>query len=588
MTVGPAPGWMQRRLTYAGMRPINNIVDITNYVMLEWGQPLHAFDHDVLVRRAGGKAPTITVRPATAGEVLKTLDGVDRKLTPDMLVIADTAGPIALAGVMGGAETEVSARTSNVLLESASFDFLNIRRTMRALELPSEASLRFSRGVHPALVPLALGRASELMRRHAGGTVAQGVVDVYPAPLAPQVVDLPMAEVRRVLGMDIPIADCERIFRTLEFQVDRVGTDALRAVVPPYRLDVQEGPADLIEDLVRLYGYDRLPATRLREELPDALGNDAVAFEEQVRDVLVARGMQEVITYALTTPEREVPLVGAGAEYVRLLNPISSERAAMRRSVLASVLEVAANNLRQGCDVSLFEVGTAYLPRPGEKLPAEPRRLAVVMSGKRYEEFWGDAGATPKTALDFFDLKGVIEGLLADLHLTGVVFRPATAAAMLHRANRPRRSPATGCWACSASCTRRRQPRSTWPAAPSSPPRSTWRRCGRRFRRRTPIGRCRVSPPRLRDVAVIVPEELAAERVEAEIRTAGGPLLRDVRCSTCTAATAFRPAPRVWPCALGYQADDRTLTDKEVEKAHKGVENRLRHVLKAKIRGQDS
>src|SRR5206468_4864044 len=150
--IGPSPGWMQRRLAYAGMRPINNVVDVTNYVMLEWGQPLHAFDFDKLVARAGGKAPTIIVRPARAGEVLKTLDNVERKLTPDMLVIADTAGPIALAGVMGGAETEVSASTTNVLLESANFDFLNVRRTMRALELPSEASQRFSKGVHPEMV----------------------------------------------------------------------------------------------------------------------------------------------------------------------------------------------------------------------------------------------------------------------------------------------------------------------------------------------------------------------------------------------------------------------------------------------------
>ena len=161
--IGPAPGWMQRRLAYAGMRPINNIVDITNYVMLEWGQPLHAFDYDVLVQRAGGKAPAITVRPAKPGEMLVTLDGVERKLTPEMLVIADAAGPVALAGVMGGADTEVSDKTTNILLESANFDFVSIRRTMRALNLPSEASVRFSKGIHPEMVAPAAGRAAGLM-----------------------------------------------------------------------------------------------------------------------------------------------------------------------------------------------------------------------------------------------------------------------------------------------------------------------------------------------------------------------------------------------------------------------------------------
>ena len=206
--VGPAPGWMQRRLTYAGMRPINNIVDVTNYVMLEWGQPLHAFDYDSLKKRAGGQAPTITVRLAQPGEMLKTLDGNERKLTPEMLVIADEAGPIALAGVMGGADTEVSATTTNILLESANFDFLNIRRTMKALNLPSEASVRFSKGIHPELVRPAAERAAELMRQHAGATVCKGIVDNYPAPLPPRVIELKMSEVRRLLGIDLPIDEC--------------------------------------------------------------------------------------------------------------------------------------------------------------------------------------------------------------------------------------------------------------------------------------------------------------------------------------------------------------------------------------------
>jgi len=182
--IGPAPGWMQRRLTYAGMRPINNIVDITNYVMLEWGQPLHAFDYDALVKRAGGAVPHITVRSARPGEKLITLDQIERELTPEILVIADAVGPIALAGVMGGRETEVTDATTNVLLESASFDFISIRKTARALNLPSEASLRFSRGIHPATVKPAADRAAQLMVKHASGTVCAGEVDCYPRTAA--------------------------------------------------------------------------------------------------------------------------------------------------------------------------------------------------------------------------------------------------------------------------------------------------------------------------------------------------------------------------------------------------------------------
>src|SRR5207247_2171666 len=237
--IGPAPGWMQRRLTYAGMRPINNIVDVTNYVMLEWGQPLHAFDYDKLVQRAGGKAPTITVRPARAGEVMTTLDNVKRELTPDNLVIADEAGPVAIAGVMGGADTEVSATTTNILLESANFDFVSIRRTMKALNLPSEASVRFSKGIHPETVQPAAERAAELMRQHGGAAICKGLVDCYPAPVPPQVITLEMAEVRRILGMEFTLEEANRILRALEFQVEKGGPETLQVTTPAHRLDIQ-------------------------------------------------------------------------------------------------------------------------------------------------------------------------------------------------------------------------------------------------------------------------------------------------------------------------------------------------------------
>ncbi|HEV3204164.1 MAG TPA: phenylalanine--tRNA ligase subunit beta, partial [Gemmataceae bacterium] len=245
--IGPAPGWMQRRLIYAGMRPISNIVDITNYVMLEWGQPLHAFDYDRLVERGGGRMPVITVRSARPGEKLKTLDGQLRDLTPANLMIADSAGPIAIAGVMGGADTEVTPNTTNILLESANFDFRSVRRTMKAFNLPSEASLRFSRGVHPETVKPAAERAAELMRRHGGGTVCRGLVDTYPAPIPPQVIALEMAEVRRILGIDFSTAEATRILRSLEFQVEQTAPDNLRVTTPPHRLDIQAGSADLIE-----------------------------------------------------------------------------------------------------------------------------------------------------------------------------------------------------------------------------------------------------------------------------------------------------------------------------------------------------
>jgi phenylalanyl-tRNA synthetase beta chain len=583
--IGPSPGWMQRRLTYAGMRPINNVVDITNYVMLEWGQPLHAFDYDKLAARAGGKAPTITVRSARAGEAMKTLDGLDRKLTPDVLVIADETGPIALAGVMGGAETEVSKTTTNVLLESANFDFLNIRRTIKALNLPSEASMRFSRGIHPELVMPAAHRAAELLRQHAGAVVCKGIVDVYPAPPSPQVIELKMSEVRRLLGMDFPIEEAVRILTALEFQVARRGPGVLRVTAPPHRLDIQEGPADLIEDLARLYGYDRLPATLLADRLPPQTGNPALEFEERVRDLLTGAGLQETINYALTTPEREALLGVQPAEYVRLLNPISSERSVMRQSVLTSVLDVAAANLRHTADVRLFEIGHVYVSRANAKLPDEPRRLALVLCGRRPLDFWGETDKAP-APLDFFDLKGVVEALVGDLHLPAPSYRrssvsclhPGKAAELLADGRvigyfgelHPKMAEAfdmAGRQVLAGEFDLEALQAAT-------PARHGY----------TPIPRF---PAALRDVAVIVPEATPADQVEAEIRIGGGDLLRGVRLFDLYHGESIAAGAKSLAYALTYQADDRTLTDKEVDRAHKKIQERLRHVLKARIRGED-
>ncbi len=584
--IGPAPGWMQRRVQYAGMRPISNVVDVTNYVMLEWGQPLHAFDYDALLRRAGGKAPTITVRRARAGEVLKTLDGVERKLTPDVLVIADESGPVALAGVMGGAETEVGPGTTRVLLESANFDFLTIRRTMKALNLPSEASTRFSRGIHPDLVRPAMGRALELMRQHAGATVCRGVVDAYPAPLAPKVTDLKLSEVRRVLGVDLPAEECTRIRRALEFKVEPLGADVLRATVPPHRLDVQEGPADLIEDLVRLHGYDKLPATLLADALPPQTGDEGLAFEQKVRDRLVSAGLQEVITYSLTTPEREAPLGLPADEYVTLLNPISSDRVAMRHAVLTGVLEVAQRNRKQTPppDLRLFEVGSIYLGRHGKGLPDEPRHLALLLCGRRQVEFWGDHG--DETPLDFCDLKGVIEALTADLHLSDVSYRPAKVAA-LH----PGRAAELVVRGRAAGWFGELHPKVAEAFGLAGQPVQVAELDLEVLRAAVPARHLYrpVSefPPALRDVAVVVEGAVPAERVEAEIRASGGELLRDVRLFDVYRGENVPAGHKSLAYALTYQADDRTLTDKEIETAHKKIENRLRHVLKAQIRGKE-
>lgn len=584
IAVGESPMWMQTRLNYAGMRPINNIVDITNYVMLEWGQPLHAFDYDTLMKRAGGKTPHIDVRPAKAGESLTTLDKNERKLTPGMLVIADAAGPIALAGVMGGLETEVTATTKNILLESANFDFVSIRRTAKALDLASEASYRFSRGIHPNAAPDAAKRAGQLLCELAGGSITSGIVDCYPAARPPQIFDLRPAEVRRLLGIDIPPDEIVRILGALDFDVSIAANGAWKVHVPDSRVDFQEGPCDLIEEVVRVYGYDRLPATLLADPLPAQLGNVELAREERLRDLLVSYGLQEFITYSLTTPGRESPLSLADNEYLQLLNPISSERHALRQTVLAGVLECAAANLKHGATVRAFEIGPVFLPQRGDPLPLEPSRLAVVLVGPREESGWN---APAGSDYDFYDIKAIVERMVADLHLSTARVRVARPA-HLHPGKAAElvldqemvvgtfgelHPKAAQAFDFGRRCVLVGEFDLTGILA-AIPDQYQY----------APVPRF---PAAFRDVAVVVDHDVPAERLMAEIRAGGGELLAGVRVFDLYRGPSIPEGTKSLAFALTYQAPERTLTDKEVDKAHRKIEDRLQHVLKAAIRGKE-
>lgn len=603
--VGPSPSWMQIRLQLAGMRPISNLVDITNYVMLEWGQPLHAFDYDKLRDRAGGRKPEIIVRPARPGEILTTLDGQRRELHAEHLVIADSAGPIALAGVMGGQETEVSAETCKVLLESANFDPVSIRRTSRHFELPSEASLRFSRGVHPDIVEPAARRAAEWMRRLAHGQVAQGLVDVYAARPADQRVSLSLAYLHRMVGHAIPRQEVLKILRSLEFTVQETEADAWQVTVPRHRLDIQHGPADLVEEIVRIYGYHRVEPTLPRESLPSYHTPRDWQTEDHLRDVLVALGCQEVITYALTSAQREQPLVGAGADYVRLLNPIHPDRSVLRRSLLASVLEVAAQNLREREGLRLFELGYVYLPRPGDKFPDERRHLALLLTGPRLTDFWQSQGANPPH--DFFDLKGVLEGFFEALHLgrsergsSAVEWRPESVS-WLH----PGRAAALVLHTEHLSAGSKAQ--AATPASPLllgyagqlHPGLNDYYQLGRRevyvaeldlelllphIPERFVCYAISPFPPVRQDLAILVDEAISAERVRQEILAAGRPLLREVRLFDLYRGPNIPAGKKSLAWSLTYQAEDRTLSDKEVAKVHQKIVTRLEKTLGAQLR----
>jgi phenylalanyl-tRNA synthetase beta chain len=611
VTVGPAPRWMRSRLQYAGMRPISNIVDITNYVMLEYGQPLHAFDFDVLVKRAGGKPPTIIVRPAKPGEKLKTLDGQDRELSPENLVIADTAGPIALAGVMGGLETEVTAATKTILLESASFDFVSVRRTARQLNLFSEASTRFSKGVHPEVVKPAAVRAAQLLHDHAGGDVLAGIVDNYPTPVPPQVIDLEAAEIRRVLGFDIPAAEVERVLTALQFQVEPDGDAGWTVTTPQTRLDIQVGAADLIEELARVYGYDKLPETHLAHELPEQRGNRSLELEEKVRDLLADQGLQECITYSLTSTDTEAKLSPGTAvpgPHVTLVNPVSPERSVMRTELTPGLLEVAARNLQTADGVALFELGPVYVPKPppgsagvppapdeeragrprSQVLPDEPRSLCVVLCGRRTPAAWDDPLGVKPPQYDFFDLKGVVEALAAGQHLPGVAFHPFPNTTHLH----PGRAAVLELNGKSVGSFGELHPKVA----------ASFGLADRAVQvaeleleailatvpDRFPYRPFPTVPPAKRDIAVIVDDSTPAEAVLTELRAAGGDLLADAVLFDVYRGESIPAGTKSLAFALVYQSAERTLTDKEIEKAHQKIEGRLRHVLKAQIRGKDA
>jgi phenylalanyl-tRNA synthetase beta chain len=583
VTIGPAPRWLASRLRYAGMRPISNAVDITNYVMLEYGQPLHAFDYDVLVKRADGKTPKIVVRNAMPGEGLKTLDGQVRELSPDDLVISDAAGAIALAGVMGGLDTEVTANTKNILLESASFDFVSVRRTARKFNLFSEASARFSKGVHPEVVAPAARRAAQLFHRHAGGRIVAEVVDHYPAPIPPRIVDLNKSEIHRVLGIDIPGEEVERVLTALQFEV-KPTLWGWTVTAPPTRLDIQAGAADIIEEIARVTGYDRLPESRLAQEMPAPTGNRKLELEERVRDTLADLGLNETITYSLSTPEIETKL-GMTGETVSLLNPISPDRSTMRRTLLPGILAVAKYNLESTDRIAMFELGPVYIPN-GSSLPYEPVRLGIVLIGATAPPAW-DRPAERSHAADFYDLKGILEQLAAELRLPKVAYRNCTTSSQLHPARAAEllvEGVAVGWFGELHPKVARAfdfKDRAVMvaeldldAALAYVPDRYAYR----------PFS---TFPPAKRDLAVVVPADVPAEAVRTELLLAGGELLASVELFDVYTGSTIPAGTKSLAFALAYQAPDRTLGDKEIQKAHEKIENRLKHVLKAQIRGKD-
>jgi phenylalanyl-tRNA synthetase beta chain len=395
--IGPSPEWLVDRLEAAGVRPINNIVDVTNYVMLEMGQPMHAFD---LNRLDGG---CLVIRRANPGESLRTLDGVDRNLEPDMLVIADRSRATAVGGVMGGRASEIDATTTQMVLESAYFLPPSVRRTSKRLGLKTEASVRFERGGDVGAPPMGIARAAAIFEAIGAGHAVGPRLDRYPSPKPPVEIRLRPDRIGRLLGLDVPAADVPRILTPLGFGV-QPDADGWVVTVPSFRVDVAR-EADLIEEVGRHFGFDRIPTTFPALTAPQGPPERDITRERILRQVLTASGFSEAMTFAFIERDAALPFCAPGMEPAAIANPLSEKYAVLRPSLLPGVIDACAHNRRRSRkDIQLFETGSRFTPAAGEG-----RAVAVAWCGAADGPHWSG----PARMVDFFALKGVVERVCA-------------------------------------------------------------------------------------------------------------------------------------------------------------------------------
>jgi phenylalanyl-tRNA synthetase beta chain len=589
--IQPSPYKVQLRLRLAGTRPIDALVDATNYVMYELGEPLHAFDYDILRNRAqadGADYPTIITRMAEKGEKLVTLDDVERTLDDFSVLVCDQSGSLALAGVMGGQESEINADTTNVLLEGANWNIINTRRTAMSQNLPSEASYRFSRGVHPELAPQGVQRGLKLMLEWAGGTARQGLVDEYPLPPVDPTVEITPADVSRWLGIDLDPEEIGAILESLEFKVT-IHDSRISATTPDHRLDIATGiigKADLMEEIARIYGYDRIPETRMADALPPQRGNRPLEIEERLKDLLSDLGMQEIITHRLTSPEREAKRLSPETPpeempYHTLANPISPERSVMRHSLFSAVLEIVERNARIRERIAVFEINPVFLHSEEGVLPDEKQHLVLALTGPRALPDWQGADNAP---MDFFDLKGIIERALNGLHLEKVTYEPTQ-----HPSFHPGK-----CAKVMVGKTQIGVMGAVHPQVVENYDLPDTPLLAADFDMEAIITAVPAlfsttaiptQPPILEDIALIVDETVPAAEVEGLIRQTGGKTVTNVRLFDVYRGEQLGAGKKSLAYSLTYQNPERTLTDKDAAKLRNKIVKRLERELGAQLRG---
>jgi phenylalanyl-tRNA synthetase beta chain len=579
--IGPSPAWLVRRLESVGQRSINNVVDVTNYVLMELGHPLHAFDFRLL---RGGR---IVVRRAGDNEKFTTLDSQERILNSGDLTICDADGPVALAGIMGGENSEIQPDTVDILLESAYFNPPTIRRTSKRLGIHSESSHRFERGADVDMVPIALDRAAELIRETAGGAVCRGVLDVYPAPIAEKSLRIHTDKTQRLLGVRIDTLEIKRLLETIGFSChleDGAPEGVVHVRVPNCRPDI-EREVDLIEEVARLNGYDQIPTTMPSGRVvchPDA---PLRRIEQSLRNAIVSCGFSEVINYSFNAPAAldriRLPEQDERRAQVRLLNPLTEEQSVMRTTLVPSVLQNVAQNLarRSADDLRLFELRPVFLPDGGDELPREVSHLVFALSGRRSPLGW----AQSSEPVDFFDLKGVVEELVEQLRLDSVEYSPDHGESFLH----PGKSCALTCNQVVLGVLGEVHPQVL-----------------KEFEIEQPVYICDLDisaivdvagkpvvfkelsrfPGVDRDSALLVDEQIEARRILDTARSARARDVEDVVLFDVYRGKGIPEGKKSIAIRVRYRRADKTLTDEEVAKSHSRIIKALENELGAEIR----
>ncbi len=572
VNVGPSPWWLQQRLRNYGMRPISNIVDVTNYVMLEYGQPLHAFDYQKL------RGHKIIVRRAERGETITTLDGIERILAEDILVIADEEKPVAIAGIMGGLDTEVTDATDTILLESANFNQAVIRRGCRHLGLQSEASIRFDKSLSPGLPQLPLKRATQLLLELAGGKAAKGMIDAYPGKRAPKNMLLSTEEVKRLSSLEIDVGKITKVLQSLGFECEESHLPSQISVVAPYWRSDVESAADLIEEVVRIIGYEKIPTTRLSSSLPMREPTPVLGFKRRLRNILVSCGFQEMLTYSLTSLEklqRLSPDLDVKVMPLKVANPLTKEQEYLRTTLRTNILAALANNQKhEENGIKLFEIGKVFLPQ-GRELPQEKDLLCALLSGPRYELSWhGD-----NKPLDFFDATGVVESLFKQLELVAT-FEVSDDESLL-----PGRAVDIIINGDKVGITGELHPKVTQAFELSGTVYLIEIDMEKLLDKTTRLKEYRAIsrfPGSSRDISLVIDEQVPYQQVAGVIRSF--PLVSKVTLFDFYTGKQLPEGKKSFAVRIVYQSPERTLTDEEIDKTQEQMLDRLHQELGATLR----